>query len=86
MNAKQQVKELLKTVFDSGDVEAMAIWKGYDVMTGQNGWHYKKFNSSSANYMGKSVAEVKEYVDETAATWRAQYVEAKRAGFVAIVD
>ena len=38
MNAKQQVAELLKTIYDAGDVNAMTIWKGYDAMTGQTGW------------------------------------------------
>lgn len=76
MNAKQQVAELLKTIYDAGDVNAMTIWKGYDAMTGQTGWHYKSFGRSDAQYIGKSVAEVKEYVDEAAATFRAQYVEA----------
>jgi hypothetical protein len=76
MNAKQQVAELLKTIYDSGDVNAMTIWKGYDAMTGQTGWHYKNFGRSDAQYMGKSVAEVREFVNEAAATYREQYVEA----------
>lgn len=76
MNAKQQVAELLKTIYDAGDVNAMTIWKGYDAHTTQTGWHYKWFGRSDAQYMGKSVAEVREYVDEAAATFRAQYVEA----------
>ncbi len=76
MNAKQQIANLLKTIYDEGEVNAMQIWKGYDAATGQNGWHYKNFGRSDAQYMGKSVAEVKEFVAEAAATYRAQYVEA----------
>lgn len=76
MNAKQQITDLLKTIYDEGEVNAMTIWKGYDAMTGQTGWHYKWFDRSDAQYMGKSVAEVREFVDEAAATFRAQYVEA----------
>ncbi len=68
MNAKQQVRELLKTVFDSGDVNAMQIWKGYSATTDQTGWHYQNFGRSEHHYMGKSVAEVREYVEEVAAT------------------
>lgn len=74
--AKQQVIDLLKTIYEDGEVNAMTVWKGYDAMTGQTGWHYRWFGRSDAQYMGNSVAEVKEYVDEAAATFRANYIEA----------
>ena len=64
MNAKQQVKELLKTVYDAGDVSAMHIWKGFSATTGETGWHFQEFGRSEHHYMGKSVAEVQQYVDE----------------------
>jgi hypothetical protein len=64
MNAKQQVKELLKIINDAGDVNAMQIWKGYSATTDQTGWHYQRFGRSEHHYMGKSVAEVREYVAE----------------------
>jgi len=63
-NAKAQVKEEMKKAFDSGDVEAMEIFKGFAVDTYENGWHYKRFGRSDHHYMGKSVEEVKEYVEE----------------------
>ncbi len=66
MNATQQVKELLKSVYDAGDVNAMQIWKGYSASTGQTGWHYQNFGRSEHHYMGKSVADVQEYVKEVA--------------------
>ena len=66
MNAKQQVKELLKSVYDSGDVNAMEIWKGYSATTGQNGWHYKWFGRSEVHYLGKSVEEARQSVAEIA--------------------
>ena len=80
MNAREQIETLLKTIYDPTDVNAMQIWKGYDAGTGENGWHYKNFGRSDAQYLGKSVAEVREYIDEASATFRAQYVEAKAAG------
>ena len=64
MNTKQQVKELLKTVYDAGDVNAMHIWKGFSATTGETGWHFQEFGRSEHHYMGKSVAEVQQYVDE----------------------
>lgn len=76
MSAREQVVTLLKTIYDSGDVNAMQIWKGYDASTDENGWHCKWFGRSEVTYLGKSVAEVREYVTEAAATFRAQYVEA----------
>ena len=80
MNAREQIETLLKIIYDPADVNAMQIWKGYDAGTGENGWHYKNFGRSDAQYLGKSVAEVREYIDEASATFRAQYVEAKAAG------
>lgn len=77
MSAREQVVTLLKTIYDSGDVNAMQIWKGYDASTDETGWHYKKFGRSDVHYLGKSVAEVREYVAEAAVTFRAQYVEAQ---------
>lgn len=76
MNAREQIVTMLKTIYDSGDVNAMQIWKGYDASTDENGWHCKWFGRSEVTYLGKSVAEVREYVEEAAATFRAQYVEA----------
>ena len=82
MSAREQIVTMIKTIYDAGDVNAMTIWKGYDAATGQTGWHYKWFGRSDAQYMGKSVAEAREYVNEAAATFRAQYVEAKASTVV----
>jgi hypothetical protein len=68
MNAKQQIKDLLKTVYDAGDVNAMEIWKGYSYQTQETGWHYKWFGRSEHHFLGKSVAEAKEHVAEIAET------------------
>jgi len=63
-NAKAQVKKELKKAFDSGRVEAMEVFKGFAVDTGATGWHYKEFGRSEHHYMGKSVEDVKEYVEQ----------------------
>ncbi len=63
-NAKATVKEELKKAFDSGRVEAMEVFKGFAVDTYETGWHYKEFGRSDHHYMGKSLADVKEYVSE----------------------
>lgn len=68
MNAEQQIVAMLKEIYEAGDVNAMQIWKGYDVSTGRNGWHYKHFGRSEALCMGASVDEAREYADEVKAT------------------
>lgn len=65
--ATETVKALLKTIYEDADVNAMQIWKGYDVSTGRNGWHYKEFGRSEAHYLGKSVEEAREYVEDVKA-------------------
>lgn len=67
MNAGRQITAMLKEVYDDGEVNAMQIWKGYDVGTGRNGWHYKEFGRSEAHYLGKSVEEAREYVEDVKA-------------------
>lgn len=67
MNAGQQITAMLKEVYGDGEVNAMQIWKGYDVGTGRNGWHYKEFGRSEAHYLGKSVEEAREYVEDVKA-------------------
>lgn len=67
MNAAQQIREMLKEVYEDGDVNAMQIWKGYDAGTGRTGWHYRWFGCS-AQYMGNSVAEAREYIEDVKST------------------
>ena len=64
MNARQAVITELKRAYDEGRVNAMSIRKGYDASTGQNGWHWQDFGRSEVHFMGKSVSEVREYIDE----------------------
>lgn len=63
MSAVQKIKEMLKEIHEAGDVEAMRIWKGHD-NNGDYGWCYQWFGRSEIHYMGKSVAEARQYVDE----------------------
>lgn len=62
----ETVKALLKTIYEDADVNAMQIWKGYDVSTGRTGWHIQWFGTSGAEYIGGSVSEVEDFVNEVA--------------------
>ena len=64
MNAKQQIREMLKEMMPEGEANACEIFKGFAVDTGENGWHYKHFGRSEHHYMGKSLREAKEFVEE----------------------
>jgi hypothetical protein len=65
-SASEMVAALLKTIYPEGEVNAMRIWKGYDVSTGRTGWHIQEFGRSDCQYIGGSVSEVEEYVDAVA--------------------
>ena len=69
MNAKETIREMLKGIYDDADVNAMQIWKGYDVSTGRTGWHIQWFGTSGAEYIGGSVSEVEDFVNEVADAW-----------------
>lgn len=64
MNAMNTIKNMLKEVYEDGDVNAMQVFKGFAVDTGQSGWHFRKFGRSEHVYLGKSVAEAREAIDE----------------------
>ena len=63
MSAVLKIKEMLKEIHEAGDVNAFRIWKGYD-NEGNYGWCYQWFGRSEIHCIGKSVAEVREYVNE----------------------
>jgi hypothetical protein len=67
MNAAQKICELLKEVYEDGEVNAAQVWKGYDNGNGRAGWHYQPFGQN-AQYMGKNLAEVQEYVEDVSAS------------------
>ena len=64
VNAMTKIKNMLKEVYEEGDVNAMTIFKGFAVDTGETGWHYRKFGSSEHHFMGDSVTEAREYVEQ----------------------
>lgn len=64
MNAMAKIKDMLKEVYEDGDVNAMTIFKGFAVDTGQSGWHFRKFGRSEHVFLGNSVAEARGAVDE----------------------
>lgn len=67
MNAEQKIRQAMQKIMDEGDVNASQVRKGFSASTQENGWHYLPFNSSSAVYLGNSVAEALEAIDEIAA-------------------
>lgn len=60
------VAALLKSIYEDGEINAAHIWKGYDVSTGRTGWHLQWFGTQGAEFLGESVSEVEEYVNEVA--------------------
>lgn len=64
MNAMTKIKNMLKEVYDDGRVNAMTIYKGFAPDTGETGWHWKDFGRSNAHFMGKSVTEAREWVED----------------------
>lgn len=68
MNAMTKIKNMLKEVYEDGVVNAMEVFKGYAVDTGLNGWHYRHFGRSEHIFLGSSVDEARETVDELKVT------------------
>ena len=64
MSAKEQIRKMLKEIMPDGDANACQIWKGYSASTLENGWHYQQFGRSEAHYMGKSLDEARQYVED----------------------
>lgn len=64
MNAMNAIKNMLKEVYEDGDVNAMEIFKGFAVNTGQSGWHFRQFGRLELTYLGKSVVEARETINE----------------------
>jgi hypothetical protein len=63
MNAVMEIKEMLKEIHEAGDVNAMQIWKGWD-NEGNYGWCYQMFGRSEITCMGRSLTEVRQWIDE----------------------
>ena len=57
MKAVDKIRLALKQLKGDGYANACQIWKGYDVATGQNGWHYVPFGKT-AIYLGTNVKQI----------------------------
>lgn len=57
MKAIDKIRLALKQLKGNGYGNACHIWKGYDVATGQNGWHYVPFGET-AIYLGTNVKQI----------------------------
>lgn len=64
MNAQQKIREALKEAYDDSRVNAMEVFKGYAADTGMTGWHFRDFGRSESVFLGTSVYEAKETVQE----------------------
>ena len=86
--AEQKIREMLKTAYEEGDVNAATIFKGFAVDTGKSGWHLRFFNRGDHIYLGANITEVELYLDDIAsereyqrgeiAAWDAQRQQANQ--------
>lgn len=73
MSAKSVIREALGKVYGKPEATAMNIFKGYDVGTGRDGWHFVPFGRT-ATHLGKSQAEALEMIEQIAEEKREQIV------------
>ncbi len=62
--AEQKIREMLKEVYEEGDVNAAQTFKGYAHDTSKSGWHLRFFGRSNHIFMGTSVTKVADYCDD----------------------
>jgi len=87
-SAEQKIREMLKEVYEEGDVNAAEIFKGFAIDTGKSGWHLRFFDRSDHIYLGANITEVELYLDDIAserayqrgeiAAWDAQRQQANQ--------
>ena len=65
MNAENRIRTALMAIMETGEANAAAIWKGYDVGTGQTGWHFVKFGQT-ATFLGSNLDEALATIDDIA--------------------
>ena len=65
MIAESKIREALKALMDDGEANACRIWKGYDMGTGETGWHFAQFGQS-ATFIGDNLAEAIEWIESEA--------------------
>lgn len=77
MNATQQIHEALKGIMPDNEANACNIWKGYDVGTGETGWHYQRFGQT-ATFIGANLDEALATIGDIAQEQADQHAEAMR--------
>lgn len=65
MSVASIIREKLATVYSKGEANAMNIFKGYEVSTHQNGWHFVPLNRTAV-FLGKSQKEAIETIEQIA--------------------
>lgn len=78
MNATEKIIEALKGIMSDGEANACRVWKGYDVGTGETGWHYEKFGKT-ATFIGANVIEALATLDDMTQEQADEHAEAMRA-------
>ena len=77
MNASEQIHQALKSIMSDGEANACRIWKGYDMGTGESGWHYQRFGQT-ATFIGSNVAEALATIDDMTQEQADEHAEAVR--------
>lgn len=78
MNAIEKIIEALKGIMSDGEANACRIWKGYDVGTGETGWHYQRFCQTAA-FIGSNLAEALATLDDMTQEQADEHAEAMRS-------
>lgn len=62
MTVANKIQEALKSIMSDGEANACNVFKGYDIDTHQNGWHYTPFGRNSI-FIGKNKNEALEEIE-----------------------
>ena len=63
MNAEQKIRHALRKVNDPGVANAMRVFKGFAVDNGLTGWQCQYFGESTHIFLGTSVEEALDSID-----------------------
>lgn len=63
MSVASIIREKLAEVYGEGKANAANIFKGYEVSTRQNGWHFIPFNGTAV-FLGKNQGEAIETIEQ----------------------
>ena len=62
MSVAYKIQKALKSIMTDGEANACHVFKGYEMGTGQNGWHYTPFGRNSF-YLGKNENDAMEHIE-----------------------